>query len=229
MFEALSRRWTWVHSKLALAAFATFLAASPVPAPDSGRVAAIASTPQLAPAPAPASSFEPAGSVPMVRKAALPEPNTGLVVNGVLALERPLEPSEYAWNPEGVPQGRTIVVVDLDAQVLYVYRAGVEIGRTTLIAGDEEKPTPLGTFPILQKRVHHVSNLYDALMPYMLRLTWDGIAIHGSVVGEGNVTHGCIGIPEEFAQLLFESVKVGDRVLVTRNWSPVPAQPAATA
>jgi lipoprotein-anchoring transpeptidase ErfK/SrfK len=221
MFEALSSRWTWVHSKLALAAFATFLAASPVPAPEASRVAATPAAPQLAPAPA---SFDGSSPAPLVHKAALPEPNTGLVVNGVLALDRPLEPAEYAWNDQGVPAGRTIVIVDVGAQILYVYRAGVEIGRTTLIKGDDEKPTPLGTFPILQKNKDHVSNLYDALMPYMLRLTWDGIAIHGSVVGEGNVTHGCIGIPEEFAELLFANVKVGDRVLVTNSWAPAPAR-----
>jgi lipoprotein-anchoring transpeptidase ErfK/SrfK len=218
MLEALTGRWTWIHSKLALAAFATFLAASPVPAPEAEPAPAATAAPEFAPAPA--ASFEAPAAASLVRKAALPEPNTGLVVNGVLALERPLEPAEYAWNEEGVPAGRTIVVVDLGAQVLYVYRAGIEIGRTTLIKGADDMPTPVGTFPILQKRKDHVSNLYDALMPYMLRLTWDGVAIHGSVVGEGNVTHGCIGIPEEFAELLFANVKVGDRVLVTRTWSP---------
>ena len=239
MLEALTGRWTWVHSKLALAAFATFLAASPVPAPDAGRAAVdspasqmtVEAAPQLAadmaaPQAAAASpaTFDTSTASPPVQKASVREPSTGLVVNGVLALERPLEPAEYAWNEEGVPQGRTVVVVDLGTQVLYVYRAGIEIGRTTLIKGADDMPTPLGTFPILQKRKDHVSNLYDALMPYMLRLTWDGIAIHGSVVGEGNVTHGCIGIPEEFAELLFRSVKVGDKVLVTRSWTPTPPQ-----
>jgi lipoprotein-anchoring transpeptidase ErfK/SrfK len=225
MFEALTSRWTWIHSKLALAAFATFLAASPVPAPHSGRVAADNAAP--AAASAPTTMFQVPRPEQMIHKAALPEPNTGLVVNGVLALDRPLEPAEYAWNDEGVAPGRTIIVVDVGAQVLHVYRAGVEIGRTTLIKGADDTPTPLGTFPILEKRKDHVSNLYDALMPYMMRLTWDGIAIHGSVVGEGNVTHGCIGIPEEFAELLFANAKVGDRVLVTKSWTPAP-QPAPT-
>jgi lipoprotein-anchoring transpeptidase ErfK/SrfK len=225
MFEAFTSRWTWIHSKLALAAFATFVAASPVPAPQAEPVpVAAASEPQSIAAPV--APLQAPIAAAMVRKAAYPEPNTGLVVNGVLALERPLEPAEYAWNDAGVPKGRTIIVVDVTDQVLYVYRAGVEIGRTTLIKGADEYPTPLGTFPILEKDADHVSNLYDALMPFMLRLTWGGVAIHGSVVGEGNVTHGCIGIPEEFAELLFANAKVGDRVLVTKSWAPAPVRTA---
>ncbi len=40
-------------------------------------------------------------------------------------------------------------------------------------------------------------------MPYMLRLTNDGVAIHGSNVRQGYATHGCIGVPTDFAKLLF--------------------------
>ena len=237
MLAALSSHWTWIHSKLALAGLAVILAAAPVPAPDAApaadppasQAAPPVATTVEAPAAAPAAALDAPATAAMVRKAAAREPNTGLVVNGVLALERPLEPAEYAWNAEGVPAGRTIVVVDLGAQILYVYRGGIEIGRTTLIKGADEFPTPVGTFPILEKDADHVSNLYDALMPYMLRLTWGGVAIHGSVVGEGNVTHGCIGIPEEFAELLFQVAKVGDRVLVTKNWKHAPQQTATTA
>ena len=54
-------------------------------------------------------------------------------------------------------------------------------------------------------------------MPYMLRLTDDGISIHGSEVGDGYVTHGCIGVPTAFARKLFAAVKLGDTVIVTRG------------
>ena len=58
------------------------------------------------------------------------------------------------------------------------------------------------------------STLYDADMPYMLRLTTDGVAIHASNVRAGAATHGCIGIPPEFAKLLFEQVRRGDLVAI---------------
>jgi lipoprotein-anchoring transpeptidase ErfK/SrfK len=140
-------------------------------------------------------------------------------VRSILAIDHPLAPGEYAWNEDGAPQGQTTVVADLNAQLRYVDRQGVEIGRTSLIQGDVDKPTPLGVFPILQKKKHHISTLYDAPMPYMMRLTWDGVAIHGSVVSDEYATHGCIGIPDEFAELLFTQTKLGDQVLVTRGWN----------
>ena len=96
-----------------------------------------------------------------------------------------------------------------------VYRAGVEIGRSSLIYGADNKPTPLGTFPILEKDADHWSNLYDAPMPHMLRLTWDGVAIHGSpTLEEALATRGCVGLPTEFAAHLFDAVRVGDQVIV---------------
>jgi lipoprotein-anchoring transpeptidase ErfK/SrfK len=74
------------------------------------------------------------------------------------------------------------VVVDLAWQRLYAYRGGVEIGRAAILYGADDKPTPTGSFKILQKKKDHISNLYGAPMPFMLRLTNDGIAIHGSEV-----------------------------------------------
>ena len=54
-------------------------------------------------------------------------------------------------------------------------------------------------------------------MPFMLRLTWDGIAIHASNVRGGSATHGCIGVPPDFAELLFKEVKIGDQVSITTS------------
>jgi lipoprotein-anchoring transpeptidase ErfK/SrfK len=72
-------------------------------------------------------------------------------------------------------------------------------------------------FPITQKDRNHVSNLYDAPMPYMMRLTNDGITLHGSKVEWGYASHGCVGMPETFAGKVFGVAKVGDRVFITRG------------
>ncbi|WP_231478164.1 L,D-transpeptidase family protein [Sphingomonas sp. UNC305MFCol5.2] len=149
-------------------------------------------------------------------------PAGGPIVLAILTPDSPLEEGEYLWEPERAPSGKLEIVADVARDTLYVYRGGVEIGRTILIYGADEKPTPLGSFPILQKKVHHISNLYNAPMPYMMRLTWGGVALHGSgeTVDNRYATHGCIGLPDEFAALLFRAAKLGDRVTVTRNWLP---------
>jgi lipoprotein-anchoring transpeptidase ErfK/SrfK len=139
-------------------------------------------------------------------------------IDTFLQPDRPLKPRDYIWDAEGAPDAPLRIVVDIEAQRLYAYRGGVEIGRSTMIYGADDKATPMGTFPILEKDADHESNLYDAEMPYMLRLTWDGVAIHGSEVEEWAATNGCIGIPDEFAALLFAEARLGDPVLVTNGW-----------
>lgn len=163
-------------------------------------------------------------SVPIARPVVLaakpapaPAPDAGYVVKRILAVKSPFVHGDYYWDEAGVPAGPIVVTVDLEAQTLSVFRGGYEIGTAVVVYGADEKPTPLGVFAISQKDAKHVSNLYDAPMPYMLRLTNDGISIHGSAVGSNLATHGCVGVPKPFAKLLFGAVKLGDRVIVSRG------------
>src|SRR3546814_13213531 len=55
-------------------------------------------------------------------------------------------------------------------------------------------------------------------MPFMQRLTWDGIALHGGQVPGRPVSHGCIRIPEAFAQILYHETKKGGVVIVSPDW-----------
>jgi lipoprotein-anchoring transpeptidase ErfK/SrfK len=144
-------------------------------------------------------------------------------VDHYIELDRPLDFGEHFWDESFArangARGSAQIVVDLAAEQLYVYRAGIEIARTRITRGWEEYDTPTGIFPILEKDVNHVSSTYNnAPMPYNLRLTWKGVAIHGAEVDSLSATHGCIGVPLEFARKLFANVRKGDKVLVTRNW-----------
>jgi len=51
----------------------------------------------------------------------------------------------------------------------------------------------------------------------MQRLTNDGITLHGSKVELGYASHGCVGMPVDFAAKLFATTKVGDKVYITRG------------
>jgi hypothetical protein len=135
-----------------------------------------------------------------------------------LPLDRWLRSGEFYWNDDGVPAGPTAIVVNIRARTLSAYRAGREVGRSSLIYGSSDKPTPIGTFRILQKDARHVSRTYgNAPMPYAMRLTGDGVSIHGSEMRDDYATHGCIGLPKGFAQMLFASAHIGDPVLVWRG------------
>jgi lipoprotein-anchoring transpeptidase ErfK/SrfK len=160
-----------------------------------------------------AAQQSPPSLVPAAAAAATRRPN--MVIESQLALNRPMGHGDYTWADEGVPAGPTWIHVDLASETIRVVRGTSEIGRAMILYGADDKPTPSGQFKITQKKRHHVSNLYNREMPYMLRLTNDGIAIHGSVVEYGYATHGCIGVPEEFAALLFREADLGDRVIIT--------------
>jgi lipoprotein-anchoring transpeptidase ErfK/SrfK len=188
-------------------------------------VAAAATVPSLRPTAAPSAPTPAAPPVraaiasppptPEPRPVARPTPNP-LIVKRVLDIG-PIKFGDYTWDDAGVPAGPLIVTVDLAAQTLSVFRDGYEIGATAILYGADDKPTPLGSFPILMKDAHHVSSLYGAPMPYTMRLTNDGVAVHGTEVAWGYATHGCIGVPTAFAKLLFREAKVGDRVIITRG------------
>ncbi|MGH6787460.1 MAG: L,D-transpeptidase family protein [Novosphingobium sp.] len=139
------------------------------------------------------------------------------VIKRILPITGPIRYGEWHWDEAGVPEGPIVITVDLDARVLSVFKGGYEIGATAVLLGTQEKPTPLGIFPITQKRKDHVSNLYDAPMPYMQRLTDDGITLHATTVENGYASHGCIGTPLSFAKKLFATTKVGDKVYITRG------------
>ena len=159
-------------------------------------------------------SAVPAPTAPSPTPSPTPAP---FVVRHILPIDKPLHHGEFVWDESGAPQGPVVITVDLAAQVVSIFRDGHEIGAAAMIFGADNMPTPLGVFPILQKDADHVSNLYDAPMPYMLRLTNDGVAIHASDVRYGNATHGCIGVPFGFARKLFAATKLGDRVIVTNG------------
>lgn len=168
--------------------------------------------------PTPVALTRPVARPVLPRPTPTPTPTeTPYVIRRVLDTGGPIRFGRWFWDEAGVPAGEVVITVDTAAETLSIFRAGYEIGATAITYGADHKPTPLGVFPITQKDADHVSNLYGAPMPYMLRLTNDGVSIHGGEVAPENATHGCIGVPVAFAKKLFAAVKLGDRVVVTRG------------
>jgi len=134
-----------------------------------------------------------------------------------------LKPGEYVWHPEVAPAGPVVVIVSLDEQRAYVYRNGIAIGLSTISSGRNGYETPTGIFTILQKDRDHRSNKYDdAPMPFMERLTWDGVALHGGQLPGYPASHGCVRLPQGFAQKLFAVTERGQTVVVAKAQSSPP-------
>jgi hypothetical protein len=138
-----------------------------------------------------------------------------------------LRPGEFVWQPERAPAGEVEIIVSIPLQRAYVYRGGTLIGVTTVSTGKPGHRTPTGKFDILEKHARHFSSKYNnAPMPYMQRLTWDGVALHAGQIPGRPASHGCVRLPLAFAKVLFDVTRVGAAVHVV-DQSPAPAQALA--
>jgi hypothetical protein len=108
-----------------------------------------------------------------------------------------------------------MAIVSLRDQRITVYDANGWILRAPVSSGQRGRETPAGIFSVIQKDADHHSNLYDdAFMPHMQRLTWSGIALHGGPLPGYPASHGCVRMPFEFAERLFDMTQMGLRVIV---------------
>jgi lipoprotein-anchoring transpeptidase ErfK/SrfK len=116
-----------------------------------------------------------------------------------------------------LPPGPLQIIVSIDKQRAKLFAGNVEVSETKISSGTPGHPTPMGVFTVIQKDRHHVSNLYDAPMPYMQRITWSGSALHEGPLPGRPASHGCVRLTTEFAQLLWKTTKIGARVIITRD------------
>lgn len=126
-------------------------------------------------------------------------------------------------------RGPLQIIVSKDQQSLVVYDGDAVIATSPVSTGKAGHATPTGIFSILEKRRHHKSNIYsNAPMPFMQRLTWSGIALHGSNhVPDYPASHGCVRLPSAFAASLYKMTERGVHVLISdRQISPAEVKSA---
>ncbi len=108
-----------------------------------------------------------------------------------------------------------MAIVSLRDQRITVYDKNGWILRAPVSSGQKGRETPAGIFSVIQKEAEHYSNLYDdAFMPHMQRITWSGIALHGGPLPGHPASHGCVRMPYDFAEQLFNVTTLGLRVIV---------------
>ena len=131
---------------------------------------------------------------------------------------RPLRPGQALWLPQLSPAGPVVAAVNLHTQHMQIYRNGVAIAFSSISSGRQGYRTPTGLFHVLQKHKDHRSNKYnDAPMPWMVRITWDGVAFHAGSLPGYPASHGCIRLPHGFAPNLYKAIRYYDNVLVVNQ------------
>lgn len=130
---------------------------------------------------------------------------------------------EFFWEPELALSGPLVMIISLPEQTLSAYRNGIRIAYSSISSGVKGRSTPTGVFTILEKEVTHFSNKYHhAPMPYMQRLSWEGVALHGGDLPGYPASHGCIRLPREFAKKLYSVTTRGTTVIVVDEKHPQP-------
>jgi lipoprotein-anchoring transpeptidase ErfK/SrfK len=130
--------------------------------------------------------------------------------------ERPARQTEVtAPRPAGEP---VMAIVSVKSQKVTIYDADGWILRAPVSSGIRGRETPAGVFAVVEKDKDHHSSLYDdAWMPNMQRLTWNGIALHGGPLPGYAASHGCVRMPYDFAEKLFDKTRIGMRVIIAPN------------
>jgi hypothetical protein len=133
---------------------------------------------------------------------------------------RPAAPSEAtAPRDAGEP---IMAIVSIKTQQVTFYDADGWILRAPVSTGITGRETPAGVFAVVEKDKDHHSSMYDdAWMPNMQRITWNGLALHGGPLPGHAASHGCVRMPYGFAEKLFETTRIGMRVIIT----PIDSEP----
>jgi L,D-transpeptidase catalytic domain len=111
-----------------------------------------------------------------------------------------------------------MAIVSIKSQQVTFYDADGWILRAPVSTGTTGRETPAGVFAVIEKQKDHHSTLYDdAWMPNMQRITWNGIALHGGPLPGYAASHGCVRMPYDFAEKLFDKTWIGMRVIISPN------------
>jgi len=136
---------------------------------------------------------------------------------------RPIEAKMEAKAPREAAEP-IMAIVSIKSQRVTFYDADGWILRAPVSTGTTGRETPAGIFAVVEKNKDHHSSLYDdAWMPNMLRITWNGIALHGGPLPGYAASHGCVRMPYDFAEKVFDKAPMGMRVII----SPSDAEPVA--
>ncbi|MCS3727528.1 L,D-transpeptidase [Bradyrhizobium betae] len=164
-----------------------------------------------------------AQSTPAMRRWRPPGLVALMTVAALTALTGSAEAAKQARQPAEAVAPREagepiMAIVSIKSQQVTFYDADGWILRAPVSTGTTGRETPAGVFAIVEKDKDHRSTMYDdAWMPNMQRITWNGIALHGGPLPGYAASHGCVRMPFNFAEGLFDKTNIGMRVIISPN------------
>ncbi|HEY2711975.1 MAG TPA: L,D-transpeptidase family protein [Chthoniobacterales bacterium] len=135
------------------------------------------------------------------------------------------------------------VRVSISKQRAYLMMGDEVVVDSPISSGKRARPTPQGSFHVLEKDKDHRSNIYGdfkdaygrtvragvssridaapsgthfvgAPMTWFMRLTEEGVGMHVGILPGYAASHGCIRMPSAAAEMFYNHVKVGTPVVV---------------
>ena len=105
--------------------------------------------------------------------------------------------------------------------------------------GRPQFPTPVGVYPVMSKERSVIMDSssvgipiddpegYRLTVDYAVRFSGHGLYVHSapwavSSLGAENVSHGCISLSPEDAEWYYNTVNIGDPVIVQENSVEIP-------
>jgi hypothetical protein len=139
------------------------------------------------------------------------------LTTGTMAKEARPAPTKEATAPRAAGEP-IMAIVSIKSQKVTFYDTEGWIFRAPVSTGTTGRETPAGVFALIEKDKDHHSSMYDdAWMPNMQRITWNGIALHGGPLPGYAASHGCVRMPYDFAETLFDKTEIGMRVIISPN------------
>jgi lipoprotein-anchoring transpeptidase ErfK/SrfK len=117
-----------------------------------------------------------------------------------------------------------LIVVDLNSKRMYAYQNSQLVNTFLVSAGKPSTPTPVGEFHIWDKLTSQTMTgpgYVQPNVPWVNYFNHSGDAIHGvywrpaSVFGNVNTSHGCVGVPVNIGEWIFNWAPIGTTVITT--------------
>lgn len=123
---------------------------------------------------------------------------------------------------EGIYTTEKLITVDIGKQMLYAWEGGQILYQTPVSTGMRYTPTVKGSYSIYKKLgVQDMRGYYPPYEPYFIKNVPNVMYYHNSYAIHGaywhnkfgsRVTHGCINVPVEMSQRIFDWAQDGTRV-----------------